>query len=174
MAKEEADDLDLGEEKSGKKKMIIIIAIAVVVLLGGGAAAYFLLFSGDESEEAVTEEVAAEEKAAAEDAEKGPLLYHDLKPVFVANLPGKPKLLQVGVNVRVRGDAMVEFLKHNDPMIRHHLLNLLSAKDGKSLKERSAKEALQKEMLDELNRIAEELEGPGDIEALFFTSFVMQ
>ncbi|MBL3528606.1 MAG: flagellar basal body-associated FliL family protein [gamma proteobacterium endosymbiont of Lamellibrachia anaximandri] len=173
MAKEEADDLDLGEEKSGKKKMIIIIAIAVVVLLGGGAAAYFLLFSGDESEEAVTEE-AAEEKAAAEDAEKGPLLYHDLKPVFVANMPGKPKLLQVGVNVRVRGDAMVEFLKHNDPMIRHHLLDLLSAKDGKSLKERSAKEALQKEMLDELNRIAEELNGPGDIEALFFTSFVMQ
>ena len=169
MANQEAtEDLDLGEERTSKKKLIIIIAIVAVVLLGGGVAAYFLLFSGG----------AAEEESASEQAEtaveQGPAQYHDLAPPFVVNLPGQPSLLQVGVNVRVTSDEMRKFLSHNDPMIRHHLLNLLQAKEAKSLKGRPAKETLQREMLDELNRIVKELSGPGEVDALFFTSFVMQ
>ncbi len=97
-----------------------------------------------------------------------------MAPVFVVNLPGRPSLLQVGVNVRVTSDQMVEFIKHNDPMLRHHLLNLLQRQDAKSLQERSAKEALQVEMLNEINRIAKELSAPGEVDALYFTSFVMQ
>ncbi len=62
----------------------------------------------------------------------------------------------------------------DDPMIRHHLLNLLQTQDAKLLKTREAKEALQTEMLNELNRIVKELSGPGEVEALYFTSFVMQ
>ena len=170
MANQQAtEDLDLGEEKTSKKKLIIIIAIVAVVLLCGGAAAYFLLFSGDETEEAA---VASEEAVAG--VEQGPAQYHDLAPPFVVNLPGQPSLLQVGVNVRVTSDEMREFLRHNDPMVRHHLLNLLQAKEARALKERAAKEALQQEMLDELNRIVKELSGPGEVAALFFTSFVMQ
>ncbi|MCU7931512.1 MAG: flagellar basal body-associated FliL family protein [Candidatus Thiodiazotropha sp. (ex Codakia rugifera)] len=171
MANEQAaEELDLGEEKSGKSKLIIIISIVAVLLIGGGVAAYFLLMGDDE--EVVEEDAAATEEAAA--AEQGPAQYIDLKPPFVVNLPGRPSLLQIGVSVRVTSDPLAEFIKHNDPMIRHNLLNLISATDAKSLKMRETKEALQAEMLQELNRVVKELEGPGEVDALYFTSFVMQ
>ena len=169
MADEQADEeLDLGEEKSSKSKLIIIIAIAAVLLIGGGAAAYFLLSSGE------TEEGGAEESEAAAEVEKGPAQYLDFKPPFVVNLPGRPSLLQIGVSVRVYSEPMAEFIRHNDPMIRHHMLNLLSTKEAKTLKTREAKEALQAEMLQALNKVVKELEGPGEVDGVFFTSFVMQ
>jgi flagellar protein FliL len=165
----EAEDLDLGEEKPGKSKLIIIIAAVAVLLIGGGVAAYFLLFSGDEAPEA--DEQATEESVADD---QGPAQYLSLDPAFVVTLPGKPSLLQVGISVRFSGDELAGFIEHNDPMIRHNLLNLLSGVDAKALKERAAKESLQKRLLDELNRILKELSAPGQVDALYFTSFVMQ
>ncbi len=169
MAKEqEAEDLDLGQEKSGKSKLIIIIGLAALLLIGGGVAAYFLLAGGDEP--------APAEGATAEAApsEQGPVQYLALDPPFVVTLPGRPSLLQVGVSVRFAGDELGQFITHNDPMIRHNLLNLLSAVDANALKARSAKESLQQQMLNELNRILKELQAPGQVDALYFTSFVMQ
>ena len=176
MATQETNqDLDLGEEKSGKKKLFIIIAIVLVLLIGGGVAAYFLLSGDDKTDASAEEESSAEKQQETETAkDKGPSQYYDMAPVFVVNLPGRPSLLQVGVNVRVTSDQMVEFLKHNDPMLRHHLLNLLQGKDAKLWITRKAKEALQIEMLNEINRIVKELSGPGEVDALYFTSFVMQ
>jgi flagellar FliL protein len=166
----EAEDLDLGEEKPGKTKLIIIISAAALLLIGGGVASYFLLFSGDEeAAEDATEQVDEEAQV-----ERGPVQYLALDPVFVVTLPGRPSLLQVGVSVRFTGDELAEFIKHNDPMIRHNLLNLLSTVDAKALKKRAAKESLQQSMLKELNRILKELSAPGQVDALYFTSFVMQ
>ncbi|MEW8029528.1 MAG: flagellar basal body-associated FliL family protein [Candidatus Thiodiazotropha sp.] len=172
MADEQAaEELDLGEEKSGKSKLIIIIAIVAVVLIGGAVAAYFLLMGDDEAAEG---EAVSSEQAAEAEEQLSPARYIELKPPFVVNLPGRPSLLQIGVSVRVRSDEMVEFVKHNDPMIRHNLLNLLSDADAKALRARETKESLQAEMLKELNRVVTELQGPGEVEALYFTSFVMQ
>ncbi|MBV2092385.1 MAG: flagellar basal body-associated FliL family protein, partial [Candidatus Thiodiazotropha sp. (ex Ctena orbiculata)] len=122
-------------------------------------------------EEEATDEAAAEEPV---EEEKGPAQYLDFNPPFVVNMPGRPSLLQIGVSIRVYSEPMAEFIRHNDPMIRHHLLDLLSTKDGKSLKPREAKEALQAEMLETLNKVVKELEGPGEVDGVFFTSFVMQ
>jgi flagellar protein FliL len=165
-----AEELDLGEEKPGKSKLIIIIAAVTLLLLGGGVAAYFLLFSGDETP---AEGVAAEQ-ASKEEAAKVQIQYLALDPAFVVTLPGRPSLLQVGVSVSFSGDKLGEFITHNDPMIRDSLINLLSAVDAKALTERAAKEALQKKMLDEVNRILKQLRAPGQVDALYFTSFVMQ
>ena len=170
---DENDDLDLGEERPSKKKLLIIIALIVFLLIGGGLAAYFILFTG--TDENATEEQGDEDSQADKsETAKGPALYVKMEPVFVINLPGQPSLLQVGVSVRVSSDQMVEFVKHNDPMLRHHLINLLQNKDAASLHDRSAKDALQAEMLAEVNRIVTELSGPGQVDALYFTSFVMQ
>lgn len=172
MADEKAADeeLDLGEEKSSKSKLIIIIAIVAVLLIGGAVAVFFLLMGDDETAEG---DAASSEQVEAE-KELSPAQYIELKPAFVVNLPGRPSLLQIGVSVRVRSDEMVAFIQHNDPMIRHNLLNLLSGADATALKERKNKESLQAQMLQELNRVVTELQGPGEVEALYFTSFVMQ
>jgi flagellar FliL protein len=176
MAEERLDeDLDLGIEKEGgsKKKLIIIIAGAVLllVLIGVGVA---LLLGGDDEGDAVEgEQEQAEEQA---DEEKLPPIYHSLTPVFVVNLPpgGDARMLQVGVDVMVRDPALLEFIKHNDPMIRHQLLNIFSSQDSSKLRQRAGKEKLQKEVLSELKKIVKQQGGPGEIEAVFFTSFVMQ
>jgi flagellar protein FliL len=167
-----AEDLDLGEEKPGKSKLIIIVAAVItLLLLGGGAAAYFLLFSGEKTPAG---DVATEQATAEEATTKAPVQYLALDPPFVVTLPGKPKLLQVGISVSFRGDKLGEFVTHNDPMIRNSLLNLLSTVDANALRERAAKVALQKKMLDDVNRILKQLRAQGQVDALYFTSFVMQ
>ncbi len=171
MANEKTEeDLDLGEEKSGKSKLIIIIAVVALLLIGGGVAAYFLLSGADDEAGAG----GGEQAGGKAESDKGPVHYLALDPPFVVTLPGRPSLLQVGVSVRFYGVELEEFVKHNDPMIRHNLLNLLSTVDAQELKQRPAKESLQQSMLDELNRILKKLKAPGQVEALFFTSFVMQ
>ncbi len=179
MAEEQLEeDLDLGEEKqAGSKKKLIIIggAVFLVLILGGGTA--WWLMSGDDgtaSESTDTGQDASDNKAAAE--AKGPALYLSLDPVFVANLPpgGSAKMLQVGIDVRVRDQKLLEFLQENDPMIRNRLLNLFSTQDAEKISKRSGKEKLQSEVLDAIQEIVKEQGGPGKVEAVFFTSFVMQ
>ena len=159
------EEFDLGEEKRGKNKLIlIIVAVAASLLLGGGVAAYFLVAgAGSEGED-----------AGEPDQEPGPVIYLALDPPFVVTLSGKPSLLQVGISVRLSSEQVAEAVRHNDPMIRHNLLNLLSSVDANALKQRAAKEALRKRLLDELNHILEKLQVPGRIDSLYFTSFVMQ
>jgi flagellar FliL protein len=119
---------------------------------------------GEEAAEAVVEE------------EKLPATYHALDPVFVVNLPpgGKAKMLQVSIQAMAREPDLIEFLKLNDPMVRHTLLALFGAQEGDKLRDRKGKEALQKAALDAINKIVKEQGGPGEVEAIFFTSFVMQ
>jgi len=178
------EDLDLGIEEEGgsKKKLIIIIAAAVLLLvLGGGAALWFL--SGDEeSQDAESAETAQSESKedgkgeADTDTSDLPAIYYSLDPVFVANLPpgGGAKMLQVGVNLRLRSPELLEFIKLNDPMIRHRLLNLFSVQEAAKLRDRAGKVKLQAEVLAEVAKIIEEQGGPGNVEAVFFISFVMQ
>jgi flagellar FliL protein len=95
----------------------------------------------------------------------------------VVNLESKPSLLQVGLQVRIRGEEIADFLSHNDPMIRHEFLNILGVQDGEKLKKRANKEALQKQLLDKLRQIAAEQGSPKpekSIEAIYFVAFVTQ
>jgi len=176
MANEPLDDedLDLGVEKEGVPwKKVIIIGAAVLLLLGvGGGVAWFFLAPGDDAAPASEEQA----EAAAVEEQKGPAIYHALNPVFVVNLPpgGRAKMLQVGVEVRVRSPELVEFLKHNDPMVRHNLLTIFSTRKSEVLRDRVGKEKLQADVLGALQGIIEEQGGPGEVEAVYFTSFVMQ
>ncbi len=168
MAEEKDEDLDLGEESgAGSKKKLIILIGGVVLLLLIGLGVGFWFMGGDEPAEG--EEVTEEEVLK-------PAIYHPLNPVFVVNLPpgGKAKMLQVGVQVMARDPALIEFIKHNDPMLRHNLLSLFGSKKDSVLRDRKGKEKLQAEVHETINTILKEQGGPGEIEAVFFTSFVMQ
>lgn len=171
MAKQKPEeDLDLGieQEKGSKKKLIIIGAIVLVLLVGGGLVAGWFLMGGDDAA------VADEEVEAPK--EQQPAIYHRMDPVFVVNLPegSKAKLLQASVQVMARTQETIDFVQHNDPMIRHNLLNLFGSHSGEELSSRSGKEKLQAEVMKQLNQIIKEQGGSGEVEAIYFTSFVMQ
>ncbi len=173
------DELDLGVEKaSAPWKKIVIIVFAGLLLIGiGVGVAYFLFVPSDEDK---TEEVAKDGEVEEEaEEEKGPAVYQNFKPVFVVNLSPdsnkrKAKMLQIGVQALTHNQELVDFLKHNDPMIRHHFLKLFGTLTASSLVSKEGKEKLQKDLLEELQRIVDEQGGTGTVDAVFFTSFVMQ
>ena len=161
---------EAGEGRGGKKKLILIIIVAVVLLLGGGATAFFFL--GDDEQE-----VAAESDGEEEEETGGEPTYHQLKPEFVVNLlpGGHAKMLQVGVQVYTEDPDLVDVLKTHDPMLRHHLFNVLSNKTADALSSREGRELLQLQVKDELiSKLKSVGENKANIETVYFTQFVLQ
>jgi flagellar protein FliL len=156
-------------EKSGSKKKLIII-LAAVVAVAGGAAAFFLR-GGDAAAE-------GEKKAVAKKSEhKLPAQYIALDPPFVVNFDAgsSARFLQITVQLMTRELEMVEFLKQHDPVIRNDLLLLLGNVKYEEVQTREGKEALRASALEAVRHIlkAEGAE-PEKLEAVYFTSFVMQ
>jgi len=165
---EEQDNTE-AEAGGGKKKLIIIGAAALVLLLGAGGAAFFLV-GGDE--EAPADGEVAEEEAV----EQGEPAYYGFDPEFIVHLaPGGPVgMLQVAIQVLTRTPTVTETLAANDPMIRHHLLNLLEGQEASRLLTVEGKTALQSEIHALLNTKLKELDEPGEVQGVYFTQFVMQ
>ncbi len=169
------DDLDLSvEQKSGsKKKLIIMVAAALLVLIGGAAAATLFLTSGGGDSAAGDSDAQTAQGSAQEDRRK-PAIYHALNPPFVVSLEGRPKTLQVSMHVMTRDEELVEFLEENDPLIRDRILSLLMEQEGNKLKTRAGKKKLQSKLEKEIRKIAKNQSVQGEVEALYFTRFVMQ
>lgn len=153
------------EQGGGKKRLIIIGAIAVVLLLSAGAAAYLLL--GDD---------APADGQEAPLVEQGEPVYHKLDPAFVVTLPpgGPAGMLQIAIEVMSRTPGVPATLAANDPMIRHHVLNLLEQQQAADLLTVAGKEALQAAIQALIDAKLQELQAPGTIDGVFFTQFVMQ
>jgi flagellar FliL protein len=172
-----ADEKDIveGEPQAGggKKKLIVLIG-GVVLLLVIGAAAFFLM-GGDDEESTDAETTEAVEEAEAV-VEEGDPEYYKLDPTFVVNLApgGSAKMLQIAIEVMTYQPTVVSTLKNNDPMIRHHLLNLLEGQQAAELMTAEGKRALQTAIHDLLSERLEALKEPGKIKGVFFTQFVMQ
>ena len=152
----------------GKKKLIIMIVLALLLmLLGAGAAAFFLTGSDAADAQAGQDEPAVEEIDP---------VYHRFKPEFVVNLApgGSVEMLQVAIEVMTRNPGVVDTLAENDPMIRHHLLDLLEQQPADELFTVEGKQALQQAIHELLNAKLAELEQPGEVAGVFFTQFVMQ
>ena len=169
-----ADEKGIAEQApsagKGKKKLIIIMG-GVVLLLNIGAAAFFLLGGGDN--EATDVEAT---KPAGSVVEAGDPVYYKLDPTFVVNLSpgGSAKMLQVAIQVMTRSENAVDALQANDPMIRHHLLNLMEEQSADTLMTVEGKQALQQAIQAKLTQQLEALKTDGAIEGVFFTQFVMQ
>lgn len=175
------DDLDLDVEASesgggGKGKLIIIIVVAVLFLVTSGVATLFLLGGGEE--QAATEAASGEEAAKVEKPKtpKTPLQYFPLSPAFVVNFGGDSEIrfLQVDLQVGSRDPAAIDLLKEHAPAVRNNLVILFSSQDPSQLGSREGKEKLRAQVLAEVKQVMKESAGNDNIEAVYFTSFVMQ
>jgi flagellar FliL protein len=166
--------------KSASKKKLIIIAAAAVVI-AGGAAGFFLHGSGEPAAQADSKgnskgdkkKAVAEKKAAP----KAPALYIPLDPAFVVNFDAgsSARFLQVAVQLMTRDAPTAEFIKQHDPAIRNDLLLLLGNVKFEGVQTREGKEALRQSSLEAVRQIIKSEGGePDKLEAVYFTSFVMQ
>jgi flagellar protein FliL len=171
---------------AGKKKRLIFIAIGVVVLGGVGAGA-FLLFGGKHAEPAKGKaKTATAQKAEKEDEEKedkseaahkGPPIFVALDPPFVVNFEAQElvRFLQVTAQIMSRDLETIEVVKANEPIIRNDLLLLFGNQKYQTIATREGKEALRAQALETVRNVVKAGGGkPKQVEAVYFTSFVMQ
>jgi len=177
MAEEELQ-VEEGGKKKGKMMLIIIIA---VVLLGGGAAAYFLMFAG--ADEPAAEQLAETDAAAAAasapasaagKAEMGTALYVAMPRPFVFNVPGAGRLVQIKVQLLVRGSDNEELAKTHIPLIEGTLLQAFSTSNADDLVTEAGKIELREQAVTEVQKALKDITGSDVVERVLFTGFVMQ
>ena len=196
MAEEEELELDVNQPKGSKMTTILLIVLIVLVLIIGGVGAWFFLGSDEGSK--------SSDSSSKEDVVLKPLNYLTMTPEFVVNFgPGsKVRYLQVDLQVATRDEAAIQTVNTYRPVLRNDILVILSSVSFEDLKERSGKEALQKKLLNTINKVVnsashvadegaekkdnghaedttknhasadEDVKGP--IENVYFTSFIMQ
>lgn len=142
----------------GSKMMMGLIAL---LLIGGGGTFAWLH---------------AHDAKRAKVAVKAPDLYLPLVPAFVVNFQDQDstRYLQVGVTLMTHDAAAVQVLKDNDPVIRNALVMLFSSQSYAQLSTTAGKQKLQDEALQSVRKIVASKAGKPAVDALYFTSFVMQ
>ncbi len=175
---------ELQIEDGGKKgKMMIIIIIAVVLIVGGGAA-YFFLFAGDSGpaasqldfEASSADMSSSPQVATSSNANVGTALYVAMPRPFVFNVPGtgRDRLVQIKVQLMVRGSDNEETAKTHIPMIEGTLLQVFSSTNADDLVTEAGKIALREQAAGEVKRVLKDITGKEVVEQVLFTGFVMQ
>lgn len=166
-----SDESKPAESKPRKSRKGLIIAIAGLLVLGGGGAGAYVTFAGKGGDEA------GKGKKAAEPVAKLPAQFVEMDPPFVVNFqPGsQARFLQVAVQLMTRDPELVHFVEHLKPIVRNDLLLLFGNKSVAEVATPEGKEALREATLAAVRRIiAAEGGKPDALEAVYFTSFVMQ
>ena len=159
--------------------MLLGVAIVCSALAGGGA----YVFSGKSAPKKGEHGDAAHGQAAEGESheEEGehaaaPASYLGLDPAFVVNLESgdEAHYLQAEVQLMARDAHALEAAKVHVPMLRNTLLLLFGQQKPADLATRAGKEKLQQAALAEVQRVLKAETGKPIVEAVYFTSFVMQ
>ena len=167
---EEANNEDAEEVKpAGAKKKLIFIILGAVLLIGGSIGGTLMIVgSGIDTAEAGVE--------ASVEVSRGDASYIDLKPAFTVNLaPEDPVgFLQISMQVLTFNDDVAEDLEKHKPLIRNNLVVLFGQQNSADLRVVEGKQKLQKSALETVQSIINKHGTGGEVDNVFFTSFVMQ
>lgn len=175
MAEEQENELTLEEESGGGKSKLMIIIIAAVVVLLLVAGALFFFMSGDEPA-AATETEAAEQEVEMPAAQLGTAMYVTMPRPFTFNVPGttRDRLVQIKVQLMVRGDNNHELAKRHIPLIEGTLLKAFSTANADDLATTAGKDAIKIKAAKDVQKAISEVTGAKIVEEVLFTGFVMQ
>ncbi len=153
----------------GGKKKLIFIALGALLLVGGSIGGTLLIVGGGDDSAEV--EIEQEVEVARDDPS-----YIDLKPAFTVNLaPEDPVgFLQISMQVLTFNDDVAKDLEKHKPLIRNNLLVLFGAQKSAELRAAEGKEKLQKSALEAVQTVVNDHGSGGEVDNVFFTSFVMQ
>ncbi len=168
----------------GNNKMLFIMMGAMFFLLVAGMGGMYVMLSKKEAgkDESATEAAAEHgEKNKAGEAKEGgakaAASYVSFEPPFVVNFPAgsSSKFLQVTVQAMTRDEVMKKDMEGNTPAIRDALLTLFGQQAAEVLATPEGKEELRVKSLEAVRNVMKN-EGklPEQVEAIYFTSFVMQ
>ena len=107
----------------------------------------------------------------------GPTLYYPVLPPLTANFSddnGRRRFMQVGLEVMARKQSVIDSVKEHDAVIRNTLLLALGETDYDTASTREGKESIRKKCLEEIRTVLEQVTGEPGVEAVYFTSFIIQ
>jgi len=184
MADEEKqeDGQEQGEEQAkGGMMKIILLVVAVLLVIGIAVGATVFLMGGDDKAQGDdTEQLDGEDVAdtaeVAKPVKHGNPIYVALNPAFVVNFENQDKVsfLQVDIQVMTYDSAVEDALKIHMPVVRNELLLLLGGKQYHEINTREGKRQLSQEAIKAIQKVLKDAGAPSSVEALYFTSFVMQ
>jgi flagellar FliL protein len=156
-------DTNEGVKRKSRTKLIIV-GVLVIALVAGGFVFFHMRSSHKTGAGAASEPVKTAE------------LYLPLDPAFVVNFQDDDatRYLQVGVTLMSHDAAAIQAVKDNDPVIRNALVMLFSSQTFDQLSTTAGKQKLQSEALAAVRKIVADKLGKPGVDALYFTSFVMQ
>ena len=165
---EPAQNVPLADEEAQPRSSKLWIIIALAVLAVGGAAGALWYFLGASHKSA---------KDAQAAPVTGPALYVSLDPPFVTNFEADQavRFLQISVEVMTRDAPTADVLKANEPVLRNDLLLLFGNQKYADIASREGKERLRLAALAAIRKdVAANGGHPERVDAVYFTSFVMQ
>lgn len=144
-----------------KKSLLLLIVVALVVVALAGAGGFMFMHKGGKSAKAEAPKVA---------------VYYALDPSIVVNFQDDRaiRFLQVGISLMAYDPKAIEDAKAAEPRIRNALLLLFSGQKYANLATEQGKLELQKQALKQVQDILQKSSGKPGIDALYFTSFVIQ
>ena len=178
----EGADEKKSKGKSGLLK-IILIAVGATLFLGVNAGITFVLVGASKPHVEVPQEEMDPAKKEEEDKKKkeadmvgkGPI-YYKFDPAFVVNFQAQDQVrfLQVTVEVMSREEKVIAAVEQHTPVIRNNLILLFSSQDFTTISTRVGKERIRAQVLAEIQKVMKENIGRPGVEAVYFSSFVMQ
>lgn len=154
------------------------LVILLLLLLGGTSFAtlsYLGVFDeGEEPSEEIVEN-AASDPASQADAEAS-VNYYPMEPDFIVNFMarGRQRYMQLGLSLKVASIEGVGQLEMHEPLLRNSIVILLSAQDYLELQSDHGRLALREQLLESMREIMTQETGQPVVDAVFFTSYVMQ
>lgn len=170
MAEETEETGVVAEPKSGGMMKKLGLAGGALLLVGAGVFAGVTFFGTNAQPE--NEEVID----VAEPAD-GPALYTSLHPPLVINfkdLAGEPHYMQITMEVMARDQDVINAVRDNAPVIRNALILLYSGAIYDEVSTRDGKKKMLADGLAEIREVMTELTGEAGVEAVYFTSLVIQ
>jgi len=169
MAEEQTQIID-SPPAARKSKLWLFVGLGVV-LVGLGAGAW--LFLANPAAPAAE----GEDGPVAEKPSSKPPIYQSLHPALVVNFKdeaGDPHYMQITMEVMSREQSVINAVREHTPAIRNALILLYSGAIFESVETRAGKEKMLADGRAEIERIVAEASGERGVEALYFTSLVIQ
>ncbi|CAH0540834.1 flagellar basal body-associated protein FliL [Vibrio marisflavi] len=162
------EEKEAPEGGGGKSKLIIVIAI-VVVLIAGGVGAFLMMGS---EEEADTEQSEQEQAAAV----VNPVAYVNIPQPFLFNVTGdkRDRLVQIKVQLMVRGIDNEDLARYHSPLIESSLLGTFASATVEQLRTANGRVDLRDKATEDIKASLNRAVGKPVIERVLFTDFVIQ
>lgn len=179
----EAEATDEEQSGGGKSKLPLIGAVLAVLAIGGYFAMPYVMNMISPPAAVETEDVAgASEKETGKKAENKidkskPALFTSLHPPLVINFRdsfGDAHFMQITLEIMARDQGIIDEVKNYVAVIRNSLILMFGSVDYDEVTTRAGKEQMLADALLEIQKIIEDETGETGIEAVYFTSLIIQ